>query len=67
MLSVEEHDIRNRLRIKGYTIVEMWALTVEHRLVYRVILADAAAPEGRRVIEGAYPRILQKIKRLPAQ
>lgn len=67
MLSREEYAIRQRLTIKGYLILELRLVTIDHRVVYRLILADPEAPDGKRLVQDAYPRILQKIGRLPAR
>ncbi len=67
MLSTEEHDIRHRLIIKGYKILELRAVTIDQRLIYRVTLEDASAPQGQRMVQDAYPKILRKIARLPAR
>ncbi len=66
MLSVEEHEIRQRLIIKGYTILDLRAVTIDHRRIYRVTLEDPRAPQGQRMVQDAYPKIIQKINRLPA-
>ncbi len=69
MPSTEEHEIRQRLiiKIKGYTILELRAVTIDHRLIYRVTLEDPRAPQGQRMMQDAYPKIIQKINRLPAR